>query len=163
MNIKKELLKDKSKAILIDSGLIYSSDFILDKVANELKKGIRIVQFYIKNFSDKENIETAFRLRQLCSIFNSLLIINSRIDIAQLIKADGICLFDNDISIKHAKQILHEDLIIGICTNKLQNAIEAQENNIDYISIDPNVYSSIKDNIKALNQIKIIELDRLLI
>lgn len=163
MNIKEILLKNKNKGILIDTGTIYSSDCILDKVADHLKSGIKIIQFYVKNFTDKQNIETAFKLRQLCSIFDALLIINSRVDIAQLVKADGICLFDDDMSIFQAKELLHDDLIIGINTNKLQNALEAQQNNADYISIEPCAYSSLKDNIKALNKIKIIELDRQII
>ena len=106
-NLKEILLKDKNKALYIDN----KTENTLDSIAQALKNNIKIIHFFIKNLSDKKNIELAFKIRQLCSIYDSLFIINSRADIAKITNADGICLNKNDINIEYAKDILGNDKI----------------------------------------------------
>lgn len=159
MDIKTALLKNVKTATLIDI-VHFSQELILNAAASVLNSGIKIIQFCAVTATDKQNIETAQKLRQLCSIFNALLIINSRPDIAQIVDADGICLFENDMSIENAKKILHDDKIIAIHAKTLENAIEAVNNNVDYVCIDSLIKPSLKDNLNTLNKIKIINLDR---
>ena len=106
-NLKEILLKDKNIALYIDD----KTENTLDNIAQALKNNIKIIHFFIKNLSDKENLELAFKIRQLCSIYDSLFIINSRVDIAKITNADGICLNKNDIDVKYAKDILGSDKI----------------------------------------------------
>lgn len=106
-NLKEILLKDKNIALYIDN----KTENTLDSIAQALKNNIKIIHFFIKNLSDKKNIELAFKIRQLCSIYDSLFIINSRVDIAKITNADGICLNKNDIDVKYAKDILGSDKI----------------------------------------------------
>ena len=106
-NLKEILLKDKNQALYIDN----KTENTLDDIAQALKNNIKIIHFFIKNLSDKENLELAFKIRQLCSIYDSLFIINSRVDIAKITNADGICLNKNDIDVKYAKDILGSDKI----------------------------------------------------
>lgn len=106
-NLKEILLKDKYQALYIDN----NSENILDKIALALNNNIKIIHFYINELSDSKNLELGFKIRQLCSIYDSLLIVNSRADIAKIINADGICLTKNDINIKYAKNILDKDKI----------------------------------------------------
>lgn len=106
-NLKEILLKDKNQALYIDN----KTENTLDSIAQALKNNIKIIHFFIKNLSDKKNIELAFKIRQLCSIYDSLFIINSRVDIAKITNADGICLNKNDIDVKYAKDILGSDKI----------------------------------------------------
>ena len=106
-NLKEILLKDKNQALYIDN----KTENTLDSIAQALKNNIKIIHFFIKNLSDKENLELAFKIRQLCSIYDSLFIINSRVDIAKITNADGICLNKNDIDVKYAKDILGSDKI----------------------------------------------------
>ncbi|MBE7708797.1 MAG: hypothetical protein E7Z88_08855 [Cyanobacteria bacterium SIG27] len=159
MDIKVALLKNIKTAVMVDC-TIFSQDIILNSAANALKNGAKIIQFYSKNATDKQNLETALKLRQLCSIFNALLIINSRVDIAQIVQADGVCLFEDDISFVNAKKILDENKIIAQHITTLENALSAIDNNVNYICINSNLNSSLKGKLEALNKIKIIELNR---
>ena len=159
MNIKKALLKDKNKATSLYCAKFYQNT-ILDAAAKVLSNGEKIIQFYEKTASDKENIDTAHKLRQLCSMYNALFIINSRPDIAQIVNADGICLFDGDMTIKQAKEILHDDKIFALEINTLENALEGMKFNADYICITPETKKVLNDNLSVLNNIKIIKLDR---
>lgn len=160
MNINNFLLKDKNKALLIETKNGFSQDKLLNTIAQALNNGTKIIQFYDKKITDKENVELALKIRQLCSIFNALFIINSRADIAQTVKADGICLFENDISIQQAKNLFHDKTIIAKYIISHKNIIEAIENSVDYICIDSKNKELLNCNIDGLEKIKIIELDR---
>lgn len=159
MNIKEAILKNKNKAIWIDS-VNFPQESILNTAAEALNKGYKIIQFYFKFATDKQNIELGFKLRQLCSIFDALLIVNSRADIAQIIEADGLCLFQNDITLTQARKLFHNDSIFAIYSVTLENVLEAYEAQPDYICIEQSNLISLNDDIKALNKIKLIELNR---
>ena len=159
MNLKDALLKDKNKAFSFDA-INYSQEIALNSIAQKLDCGAKIIQFYFKNASDSQNVEIGHKLRQLCSIYNALLVVNSRADIAQIIQADGLCLFKGDITPIQAKKIFHNDIILAMHIRNDQDAILAYENQIDYICADEDNKPLLNGKIKALNKIKIIELDR---
>ena len=108
-NLKQIFLNNKKEALLINRINNQSIDEILDKTGYFLKNNIKIIHFYINELSDNDNLNIAFKLRQLCSIYEAILIINSRLDIAKIVNADGICLKKDDINIKYAKNILDKD------------------------------------------------------
>ena len=148
MKINEAILRNKNKALWLDS-TFFSQEVVLNEAASALNNGIKIIHFYFKNATDKQNIELGFKLRQLCSMFDALLIVNSRADIAQIIQADGLCLFNNDMTLDQAKKIFHNEIIFAIYVETLENAIEANENKADYICLDLNKKTLLNDNIKA--------------
>ena len=162
MNIKELLLKNKNKALTFTCENT-SQDLALNTAAAALSNGTKIIHFYTKTMCDSKNIELGFKLRQLCSMYDALLIINSRIDIAQILDADGVCLFDGDITINHAKKLIHDDKIISIYTTNLENALEAIKNKVDYICADLNNKPLLENHLNALGDTKIIELDRIIL
>ena len=157
MNIKNALLKNKNKALLISEMPDYSQDILLNAVAEKLNNGIKIIHFYIKSISDKDNIETGLKLRQLCSIYNALFIVNSRIDIAQIAQAEGICLYDNDLTISQIKKCTHDDILIARYSNNLELLLKNTNEIPDYICYQKD--EKLPKNI----DIKLVELDRLIL
>ena len=77
-----------------------SDDEFLDRVALALKNGVDIIQLREKSRPAKEIIELGYKIRELASNFNALFIVNDRIDIAKIVKADGVHLGQDDISLK---------------------------------------------------------------
>ena len=82
-------------------------------------------------------IELGHKIRQLTSIYNALFIVNDRVDIAKIVKADGVHLGQDDVEIDYAKEILGSDKIIGISTHERKQAIKAVEQGADYIGVGP--------------------------
>lgn len=137
MNIKKYLL-DKRKLYLVTNSDAFKSDGeFLDRVALALKNGVDIIQLREKNRPAKETIELGYKIRELASNFNALFIVNDRIDIAKIVKADGVHLGQDDISLKTAREILGDEFIIGISTHCPDDAIKAQKDGADYIGVGP--------------------------
>lgn len=109
------------------------SDTILDECASALNNGNRIIEFTPFE-SDKLSVEIGRKIRQLCSIFDSLYIVKSRCDIAKLTNANGVILDNDDINIKDAKKIIADDMITGTYY---------YNNEADFVLSD-NIYPDIK-------------------
>lgn len=137
MELNKLRLKDKKLYLVTNSDKFDTDDEFLDAVASALKGGVQIVQLREKTAPAARMIELGKKIRELCSIYNALFIVNDRIDIAQILQADGVHLGQDDIDIKYAREILGTNFIVGVSTHKPEQAIKAQEDGADYIGVGP--------------------------
>lgn len=149
MDIKKYLLKDKRLYLVTNSDNFESDSDFLDRVALAIKSGVDIVQLREKNKPASKIIEYGKIIRQLTSEYGALFIVNDRVDLAQILNADGVHLGQDDIDIFSARKILGEKMIIGISTHKSQDAIEAMKNGADYIGVGPIYKTPTKPNREA--------------
>lgn len=135
--IKKNRLLNKNLYLVTDSSKFSSEDEFLDKVASSLKGGVQILQLREKKATAKEFINLAKKVKELCSLYNAIFIINDRVDIAKIVGADGVHLGQDDIDIDSARDILGKDAIIGLSTHAPEQAINAINTNADYIGVGP--------------------------
>jgi thiamine-phosphate pyrophosphorylase len=98
--------------------------------------GARIVQLREKGLGKKALLEMASRFREMTSGAGMLLVVNDHLDIALSVGADGVHLGQDDLPLDCARGIAHE-LIIGVSTHSLEQAIAAQGGGADYVNIGP--------------------------
>ncbi len=122
-DIKKMALENRHHYFYInmneysDCGFFDGNKFLND-AGKKLKKKADILHAFPLNgeleelFCDNITVEWMKKLRELCSIYNCLLIINNRLDIARVIEADGVFFDKCGILIKDIIDI-SEGLIIG--------------------------------------------------
>jgi thiamine-phosphate pyrophosphorylase len=106
-------------------------------VAAILAGGGRLIQLREKNLSTKDFYQAATLSIELTRQKGACLIINDRVDIAQMIGADGVHLGQDDLSPEKARLILGENAIIGLSTHSLTQALEADKLPVDYIAVGP--------------------------
>ena len=113
INIKKGL--DKRKILKDCSIYLITSNKqnLKEVVLQALKAGVKIVQYREKFLNDSEKVNQAKELAVLCKKYNSLFIVNDRIDIALAVDADGIHLGQEDIPTTIARKLLGPEKIIG--------------------------------------------------
>ncbi len=129
---KNLIFKNKSLCVFVDNIGFENDDEFLDCIANILSENECIISFVKKDITDKKYIELCSKIKFLCSEFNSLFLISSRADIAFITESSGIILSKDDITVKDAKKIIHENSIIGIITDNLsENYINNDD--IDFI------------------------------
>lgn len=121
-NIKKVRLNKVRNILAVEYKLFDSDNTILDKTAKYLTACCNLVEFYPDSSNDNKNLKIAIKLRQLCSIYDSLFLIRSRLDIAQIADADGILLDINSISPQDARKIINDDKIIGFDLNLINDS-----------------------------------------
>lgn len=101
-----------------------------------IKGGARIVQLREKGLNKRELLLMAQKFRQRTLEAGMLLIINDHLDIALAVEADGVHLGQDDLPLSAARK-LAPDLIIGISTHSLEEAMAAQAGGADYVNIGP--------------------------
>lgn len=135
--LNKFRLQDKNLYLVTSSDNFDSDDDFLNAVASALDGGVRLIQLREKSHDAKRIISLSKRIRELTSIYDALFILNDRIDIAQIVDADGVHLGQDDIDIKDARNILGDKMIIGISTHCPEQAQKAVEQGADYIGVGP--------------------------
>ena len=114
---------------------------ILSVVESALKGGVSVVQYRDKNADDIFRLKTAKDICQLCHNYNSLFVMNDRVDLALAVNADGVHLGQQDIPISLARQLLGPNRIIGCSTTNPQEMAQAITQGADYIGVGP-VYAT---------------------
>ena len=140
---------------------------ITDKSENLLKiieeiliGGVKIIQYRFKEGNDKKHLNEAILINNLCKKYNSLFIINDRIDIALASNADGVHLGQDDLDVKAARQILGNSKIIGKTASDEKDISDALIDGCDYIGIGPVFKSLTKKDKKPLGIEKIMSLTK---
>lgn len=110
---------------------------LLHVVEAALAGGLTLVQYRDKNTGDGERWQTALHLRQLCSKYGALFLVNDRVDIALAVNADGVHLGQQDFPIAAARQLLGPQRIIGCSTTNPEEMQRAVQGGADYIGVGP--------------------------
>ena len=135
---------------MIENGLYFITDSKLTKqrvlidTKQALEAGVKTVQFREKQFTMAERYETALQLKVLCHQYGAKLIINDGIDLALAIGADGIHIGQDDMPFAVCKKLVGNQMMIGLSTHSLDQALEAVEIGADYIGFGPVFSSSTK-------------------
>ncbi|MGG4264963.1 thiamine phosphate synthase [Peribacillus simplex] len=104
-------------------------------IAESVSGGVSIVQLREKNNSSLSFYKKASALKQLLSELSIPLIINDRVDIALAVEADGIHIGQDDLPLTVIKQMVPDDMIVGVSVSTLEEALEAERNGADYIGV----------------------------
>ncbi|HOU96807.1 MAG TPA: thiamine phosphate synthase [Bacteroidales bacterium] len=109
-------------------------EFIVEQA---VKGGVTMVQLREKNCSTLEFVKLAISLKKLLAHFHVPLIINDRLDVALASDADGLHIGQEDMPCNIARKILGNDKIIGLSVESFDQALEANNLDVDYIGISP--------------------------
>ena len=150
--------RKNSEKIIRDNGLYAITDQksdVLEKIEDILIGGVKLIQHRFKTGTDKNRLEEAIKIKNLCKKYNALFIVNDRVDIALASDADGIHLGQNDLDLKTARKLLGNSKIIGISANNEIDISTAIKDGCDYIGIGPVFKTSTKKDKEPLGLEKI--------
>ena len=154
----------KRAELIISENNLYSitenRENLLEIIEKILLGGVKIIQHRFKEGNDKEHLKEAIKIKRLCKKYNSLFIVNDRVDIALASNADGVHLGQEDLDIVTARKLLGNSRIIGVTANNSVNISKALKNGCDYIGVGPVFHTSTKRNKKPLGLEKIKSLTK---
>ena len=144
-------LRESLKLYLVtDSGILKGRDFY-KCIEDAIKAGVTMLQLREKNVDGKEFLEKAKKLRELTEKHNVSFIINDRVDIAQLVDADGVHVGQSDIDALSVRKLIGEDKIIGVSARSVEEAKVAKEMGADYLGIGAMFSTSTKLDAKDVS------------
>ena len=122
----------------------------IEQVVEEaIKGGVTMVQLREKDCSMWEFISIAISLKQLLKPTRIPLIINDNVDVALAVDADGLHIGQGDTPYREARRLMGPNAIIGISVENDQQALEANQWDLDYIGISPVFLTSTKTDTAA--------------
>lgn len=113
----------------------YTEQEFLARVRSALSGGVSLIQLREKQRTTREYIDLAQKVGALAAQFGVPLIIDDRIDVALAAGVKGVHLGQSDMPIKTARRILGEDYIIGATAKTVEQALEAYEQDADYLGV----------------------------
>jgi thiamine-phosphate pyrophosphorylase len=128
---------------------------IEDVVIQAIEGGAEMIQYRDKGSSDREFLEVASVLQNICERRKIPFIINDRVDIASFLKVDGVHLGQDDLPPRIARKILGSGKIIGISTENIDQAKEAEKHGADYVGIGP-IFDTLTKKIEKPLSLEII-------
>jgi len=155
------------------------SDMDYLKMAEEaILGGADMVQFRVKDWTDKKTIEIGKKLREITSNHKVPMVVNDRLDVAIALGADGVHLGQQDMPLTIARRLLRWEAagasiygrgqkrglekggvlpklrpvtrFIGISTHSLKEAVKAEKEGADYISIGPIFRTASKPDLRPI-------------
>ena len=122
----------------------------LEQVEAACQAGIRWIQLRMKQAGADEFRETALAVKKICDRWDSVFIINDRVETALEVKAHGVHLGKSDMPVSEARRRLGDDVIIGGTANTLEDIREHYRQGADYIGLGPYRYTTTKKDLSPI-------------
>ena len=117
-----------------------------EQVEKLIAGGATLIQLREKYAAPDDFYEQAKSAIEIARKHNVKIIINDRVDLALVLKADGVHLGQDDLSPIEARKILGGNAIIGLSTHNLAQALKAVKLPVDYAAIGPVFTTKTKEN-----------------
>lgn len=121
-----------------------------DSARMALEGGCRWIQLRMKECSENEVFDVAKKVKQMCSKYSAVFIIDDYVGIAGRIGAHGVHLGLNDMPISKARQILGSSFIIGGTANTFAHVQAHVDTGADYIGCGPYRFTTTKQNLSPV-------------
>lgn len=125
-------------------------------VKEAIAGGADVIQLRDKGYTGKQLFQEALKLRVVTRENGVPFIINDRVDVALAVDADGVHLGQDDFPIAWARRLLGKDRIIGISTHNVEEAVQAEKDGADYISIGSAFPTTTKSDARPLEGLEMI-------
>ena len=123
---------------------------LFEQAEAAMRGGITCLQLREKNLDKDEFLKEALEMKELCRSYNVPLIINDDPFIAVKSGADGVHIGQKDMSLKEAREITGNGIIIGVTAALPELAVKAEKEGADYIGSGAVFGSTTKTDAKPL-------------
>ena len=109
----------------------------IEVVGEMIKAGVKVIQYREKEKKLLHKYNECMKIRAMTKEAGVTFIVNDHIDIAILVKADGVHIGQDDLPIEKVRELVGEDMIIGVSTHSPEQAEDAVRRGADYIGVGP--------------------------
>lgn len=131
---------DLSVYVVLDDVLCETPEGMVKTALEAVAGGATVIQLRAPGWKKKLWLKAGLLLKQALQPHGIPLIIDDHIDIAQLVKADGVHVGQEDIDVRSARKLLGEKAIIGLSVGSLEELPECTMP-VDYLGVGP-VYAT---------------------
>lgn len=119
----------------------------IDVVDDMLKAGVKVIQYREKNKSLKDKLYECRLIREMTLNNGCIFIVNDDIDIALMVKADGVHVGQDDFEVSCVRALFDYPVIVGVSTHSIEQLNKAIADGADYIGVGPIYKTYTKKNV----------------
>lgn len=119
---------------------------LIEQVRSALDGGVTCVQLREKELADSEFLDEAIEIKKLCDEYNVPFIINDNVEIAIKSGATGIHVGQSDMQAQNVRELIGEDVILGVSAQTVEQALKAEQAGADYLGVGAVFPTSTKDD-----------------
>lgn len=109
----------------------------IEVVKEMIASGVKIIQYREKGKKLLEKYNECMKIRELTGEAEVTFIVNDDIDIAMMVKADGVHIGQDDLPVEKVRELVGDEMIIGVSTHSPEQAQDAIRRGADYIGVGP--------------------------
>lgn len=113
----------------------YTEDEFLYRVEEACKGGVTLIQLREKERTTREYLSLAEKVHEITRKYDIPLIIDDRVDVALAVNAEGVHVGQSDMPVNIARKLMGGDKIVGATAKTVPQAIEAYEQDADYLGV----------------------------
>jgi len=121
-----------------------------DSYLNAVEKGMSCAQFRIKGANSLDSLRLIKAKMEYLIRKGITVLINDRIDVAFTCNAHGVHIGKGDFNVHTARAVLGRHRIIGKTVRDVNEAVGAQEEGADYVSVGPIFRTDIKRTLRPV-------------
>ena len=123
---------------------------LMKQVEDALKGGATCVQLREKELDEEAFLQEALEMKALCEKYHVPFFVNDNVEIAVKCKADGIHVGQEDMMATQVRQMVGEDMMIGVSVHSVEEALEAVRNGADCLGVGAMFSTSTKTDADVL-------------
>lgn len=108
---------------------------LLTQVESAVRGGVTCVQLREKDLDEKSFLKEAISMKRLCQDYDVPFIINDNVEIAIKCGADGVHVGQKDMEAGKVRELVGEDMIIGVSVQSVKQAVLAEKAGADYLGV----------------------------
>ncbi len=120
---------------LVTDRTLMSTATLTEAVEQAIEGGCTMVQLREKDLSSMDFYRQAKEIKQITDRYHVPLIINDRIDIAIAVKADGIHIGQSDLPAAVVREMIADDMLLGVSVTSVAEALQAEKDGADYLGV----------------------------
>ena len=122
----------------------------VEVVKQMLVAGIKVIQYREKERKLDVMYEECLAIRALTQDAGATFIVNDHVDLAMMVKADGVHIGQNDLPPLEVRALIGEEMILGLSTHLPEQAKRAEALGVvDYIGVGPIFATQTKKDVCA--------------
>lgn len=109
----------------------------IEVVKAMINAGVKIIQYREKDKKPGQKYDECMKIRRMTKEEGVTFIVNDNVDIALMVGADGVHIGQDDLPIEKVRDLVGDDMIIGLSTHSSEQAQDAIKRGADYIGVGP--------------------------
>lgn len=108
---------------------------LMEQVEDALRGGVTCVQLREKELNLDDFLKEAVEMKALCAQYGVPFIVNDEVEIAIKCGADGIHVGQKDMEAGNVRELVGEEMMIGVSARTVEEAVAAEKAGADYLGV----------------------------